>query len=306
MSEYLLPLVDRREIADGTMAFWFDTTGTDFLFTAGQYASFTLPNFGEQNLGGFTPETDAEGNKRDFSIVSSPSELSPNKSSEDKPHKFPHIMIATRMFTLPKPGEGRRDTAFKRNLRNMPLGTKIRISAPMGSFVLHPHTHAVGVGVNKNADRPALFLVGGIGITPIRSIIADATHRKLPHKLMLIYSNRTVASTAFLAEFEEWAKENQNFLFIPTITDSPASVSPGEIVAGGQPKGWTHEVGRITEPMLRTHLNRLLSPTVPNSYSLSPIAYLVGPPAFVSAMLPIAEHVGIDPDNIRTEEFAGY
>ena len=198
----------------------------------------------------------------------------------------------------------------------MPLGTKVyphtsrgvgvRISAPMGSFVLHPHTHAVGVGVNKNADRPALFLVGGIGITPIRSIIADATHRKLPHKLILIYSNRTVASTAFLAEFEEWAKENPNFIFLPTITDSPSQILQSKTWEGKQLTNWNYEVGRITEPMLRTHLNRLLSPTVPNSYSLSPIAYLVGPPAFVSAMLPIAEHVGIDPDNIRTEEFAGY
>lgn len=247
MHEYLLPLVDRREIADGISAFWLDTSGTDFSFVAGQYATFTLLD---------PPETDTEGTKRDFSIASSPDEL-------------PRIMLVTRM----------RDTAFKRNLKNIPLGTKVNVSAPMGSFVLH-----------KNLEKPALFLVGGIGITPIRSIIADATHRKLPHKLMLLYSNRTVASTTFLAAFEAWAKENPNFLFIPTITDE-------------QPTNWTHEVGRITEPMLRTHLVRLTSQTPGNP---SPIAYIVGPPAFVSAILPIAEHAGIDPDNIRTEEFAGY
>jgi len=265
MAEYLLPLIDRREIADGTMAFWFDTTGSDFSFIAGQYATFTLidpaetaaPQSGAilaQNA--FHFERDAEGIKRDFSIASSPDEL-------------PHIMITTRT----------RDTAFKRNLRNMPLGTKIKVSAPMGSFVLH-----------KNADKPALFIVGGIGITPIRSIVADATHRKLPHKMMLLYSNRTVASTAFLAEFESWAKKNPNFIFIPTITDE-------------QPTNWNHEVGRITEPMLRTHLVRLSPPVTSH---LSPVTYIVGPPAFVSAMLPIAEKAGVDPDSIRTEEFAGY
>ena len=260
MAEYLLPLIDRREIADGTMAFWFDTTGSDFSFIAGQYATFTLID---------PIEIDAESIKRDFSIASSPSQLLPGKSWEGKPHEFPHIMIATRM----------RDTAFKRNLRNMPLGTKIKVSAPMGSFVLH-----------KNADKPALFIVGGIGITPIRSIVADATHRKLPHKMMLLYSNRTVASTAFLAEFESWAKKNPNFIFIPTITDE-------------QPTNWNHEVGRITEPMLRTHLVRLSPPVTSH---LSPVTYIVGPPAFVSAMLPIAEKAGVDPDSIRTEEFAGY
>lgn len=274
MNEYLLPLVDRREIADGTMAFWFDVIGTDFSFVAGQYATFTLidpvetaaPQGGAslaQNA--FHFERDAEGNKRDFSIASAP-------------HELPRIMITTRM----------RDTAFKRNLKNMPLGTKIKVSAPMGSFVLH-----------KNADKPAVFLAGGIGITPVLSIIADAMYRKLPHKLMLLYSNRTVASTAFLADFETWAKENPNFIFIPTITDE-------------QPKNWppasakasvgTYEIGPITEPMLRTNLARLSSPTA----HPSPIAYIVGQPAFVSAMLPLAEKSGIDPDNIRTEEFAGY
>jgi ferredoxin-NADP reductase len=247
MNEYLLPLTDRRDIADGTMAFWFDASSTGFSFVAGQYATFTQLD---------PIEVDAEGIKRDFSIASAP-------------HELPRIMITTRM----------RDTAFKRNLKNIPLGTKIRISAPMGSLVLH-----------KNADRPALFLVGGIGITPIRSIIADAIYRKLPHNLMLLYSNRTVASTAFLADFEAWAKENHACIFIPTITDE-------------QPKDWTHEVGQITEPMLRTHLVRLTSQKAGNP---SPIAYIVGPPAFVSAMLPIAEGAGIDPDNIRTEEFAGY
>ncbi len=250
MSEYLFPLVDRREVADGTMAFWFDTAETDFSFVAGQYATFTLID---------PPETDAEGPKRDFSIVSAP-------------HELPRIMLTTRM----------RDTAFKRTLKTMPLGTKVKVSAPMGSFTLH-----------KNTEKPALFLVGGIGVTPIRSIIADVTHRKLTHKLMLVYSNRTIASAPFLTEFESWAKENPNFIFLPTITDE-------------QPQNWTYEVGRITQPMLRTHLNRLSSSSVPNSSLLTPISYIVGPPAFVSAMLPIAEHAGIDPDNIRTEEFAGY
>jgi ferredoxin-NADP reductase len=256
MLEYLLPLADRREVADGTMSFWLDTTGTKFTFAAGQYASFTLPNFAEQNSGGQVPEADEWSSKHDFSIASAPYEL-------------PRVMLTTRM----------RDTAFKRTLKTMPLGTKVKVSAPMGSFTLH-----------KNAERPALFIAGGIGVTPIRSIVADTTNRKLPHKMMLLYSNRTVASTAFLADFEQWAKYNPNFIFLPTITDE-------------QPQNWTYEVGYITEPMLRTHLVRLASRVTGNA---SPIAYIVGPPAFVSAMLPIVEKAGIDPDNIRTEEFAGY
>ena len=59
MSEVLLALKDRREVAEDTMAFWFDTTGTGYTFRAGQNADFILIH---------PPETDAEGNVRTFSF----------------------------------------------------------------------------------------------------------------------------------------------------------------------------------------------------------------------------------------------
>src|SRR5215831_13138347 len=96
------------------------------------------------------PENDAEGNTRSFSIASAPFE-------ED-------LVFATRM----------RDTAFKRVLRRLELGREIRISGPFGSFTLH-----------TDASRPAVFLVGGIGITPFRSMILQAAKDKLAHKLYL-------------------------------------------------------------------------------------------------------------------------
>jgi ferredoxin-NADP reductase len=52
-----------------------------------------------------------------------------------------------------------RDTAFKRSLKRLPLGTGVKIDSPVGSFTLH-----------KNSAKPAVFLAGGIGITPFFSI----------------------------------------------------------------------------------------------------------------------------------------
>jgi len=78
------------------------------------------------------PETDSEGNTRTFSIASSPFEN--------------QLMFATRM----------RDTAFKHFLTKVSLGTDVKIDSPMGSFTLH-----------KNPAKPAVFLAGGIGITPL-------------------------------------------------------------------------------------------------------------------------------------------
>src|SRR3546814_12013355 len=76
----------------------------------------------------------------------------------------------------------------------MPVGTEVKLDAPYGDFKLH-----------KNENTPAVFLIGGIGITPVRSIIAQATHDNLPHKITLLYSNKTPADAAFTADLESFA-----------------------------------------------------------------------------------------------------
>jgi ferredoxin-NADP reductase len=111
----------RNSVAEGTMAFYF-VRRMGFSFKAGQAADITLLN---------PPETDSEGNIRTFSIASPPLRRATH--------------VCTRM----------RDTAFKRSLKVVPLGTEIQIAPPSGSFTLH-----------KNANKPAVFLAGGIG--PLR------------------------------------------------------------------------------------------------------------------------------------------
>src|SRR5262245_8721351 len=129
MATYQVRLKSRREIAEGTMAFHFEKP-PGFSFKAGQALSWTLVD---------PPETDAEGNTRNFSIASAPGEAD--------------LMIATRM----------RDTAVKRALKTIPLGTEVRIVGPFGSLILH-----------QNTARQAVFLAGGIGITPFRSMLWQA------------------------------------------------------------------------------------------------------------------------------------
>lgn len=221
------------------MSFSFEKPA-GFVYTAGQHIDMTLPN---------PPETDAEGNTRAFSLVTSP--------SDDR------LMIATRL----------RDTAFKRVLRNLPPGSPIEISDPMGSFVLH-----------KNEAKPAIFLMGGIGITPVMSIIMDATERKLPHKLFLFYSNRRPEDTAFLKDLQSLEQQNPNFKLIATMTEMEKSSQP-----------WTGETGFINAALIRKY--------VPEGEA---VYYLSGPPAMVKAMRDLLTEMKVDEDGIRTEEFAGY
>jgi ferredoxin-NADP reductase len=111
MGKFQLKLRKRHDVAEGTMAFYFQRPA-GFHFKPGQYADLTLSN---------PPKTDAEGNIRSFSIASAPQEE--------------ELMFATRM----------RDTAFKGVLKTMPLGTEITMDGPMGSFTLHSDVSRPGV-----------------------------------------------------------------------------------------------------------------------------------------------------------------
>ncbi len=196
------------------------------------------------------PETDAEGNTRAFSIASAPFDSD--------------LMIATRM----------RNTAFKRVLGKAAPGLQLKIEGPSGSFVLH-----------RKAEKPAVFLAGGIGITPFLSIIRQATHEKAPHQMYLFYSNRRPEDAAFLDVLEETTKFNANFHLIATMTEMDKSR-----------REWKGETGFINKEMLAKYL-----PAVQG-----PIYYLAGPPAMVAAMRRMLTDAQVDEDDIRTEEFSGY
>ena len=142
---YLLKLQDRYEVAERTMAFEFEKPEA-FVFKAGQAIDMTLIN---------PSETDAEGNRRTFSIANAPDERT--------------LLIATRM----------RDTAFKRALATMPIGTQVEIEGPFGDLILH-----------NDQARAAVFLAGGIGITPFRSILLQIIKERLHYSVFCFFANR--------------------------------------------------------------------------------------------------------------------
>ena len=240
MPVYQSKLKSREQVAEGTMAFHFEKPA-GFAFQGGQTVDMTMLN---------PPETDDEGNVRTFSIASPPFEN--------------ELVFATRM----------RDSAFKRSLKSVPLGTELKIDGPMGSFTLH-----------KNVKKPAVFLAGGIGITPFMSIVAQAAHDRLPHQLYLFFSNHRPEDAPFLDFLRRLEKDNPNYHFVPTMTAMEKSQRP-----------WQGEQGFINRTMLIKYLNNLNGP----------IYYLAGPPAMVAAMRKTLLDTKVDEDDIRTEEFAGY
>jgi ferredoxin-NADP reductase len=239
---FVSTLKDRKEVAERTMAFRFEKP-SGWTFKAGQFIDMTLLD---------PSETDSEGNTRGFSIASGPHEET--------------LMVATRM----------RDTAFKRVLKTMSIGTAVKIEGPFGDLML-PHS----------ASRAVVFLAGGIGITPFRSMLVWAAKEKLPHRIFLFYSNRRPEDAPFLEELQILERENANhkYKLIASMTEMEKSHRP-----------WSGETGLINQEMLTRYLIG----------AETPIYYIAGPPAVVKGLHEMLNKAGLDDDDIRTEEFAGY
>lgn len=233
-----IKLIKKEEIANGTMAFHFEKP-EGFEFRAGQFADYGLID---------PPETDDEGNIRGFSLVQAPFEND--------------LVAATRM----------RDTAYKRVLKDMPIGTEVELDAPYGDFTLH-----------KTETTPAVFVIGGIGVTPVRSMVAQALHDKTAHSMTLLHSSRTPADLPYADDFMRLAKDNQNFTYVPVASDEA-------------PADWAGENGRIDEQLIRKYVDDIRQP----------IYYLSGPEGMVKAMRQLLIDIGANEDNIKMEEFTGY
>ena len=196
------------------------------------------------------PETDAEGNTRTFSIASAPSDH--------------HLMIATRV----------RDSAFKRVLSKASPGLDLKIEGPGGDFTLH-----------RKTEKPAVFLAGGIGITPFLSMIRHTAHENTGQQLYLFYSNRHPDDAAFLDLLTETARQHPNLHLTATMTEMENSHSE-----------WNGETGHIDKQMLTRHLPSLAGPTF----------YVAGPPKMVTALRNMLIAASVEEDDIRAEEFPGY
>lgn len=240
MTAYVVKLLGRQAVAEGTVAFRFERPD-GFIFKPGQAVDISLID---------SPETDAKGPRRAFSLVSAP--------YEDE------LIVATRI----------RDSAFKRELKTAKVGTRVQLEGPFGSLALH-----------NNRARAAVFIAGGIGITPFMSILRQAANDRLAQNIWLIYSNRRPEDAAFLTELRQLEQQNRNFHLVATMTDTSKSSN-----------SWRGESGHINEALLKRVVSDLSAP----------IYYVVGPPSMTEAIRQLLNRTGINDDDIRSEDFSGY
>jgi ferredoxin-NADP reductase len=230
---------EKQEVAKGTLLVTFDLEGEDVEFRPGQYFFVTLPEVGYE---------DERGLRRHITVVTSPNE-----------HGV--LGLATRM----------RDSAFKRTLAELPVGTEVEVEPPKGDFALPQET-----------SRPFVFVAGGIGITVFRSMLRYISEEGLPHRVTLIYSNRDRESTAFLDELQALEKENPNLRLVLTMT---------------QDAGWDGETRKVDAEFFRDYLVDEL-----DQYTF----LIAGPPAMVEGMQKELDEAGVTEEHVIAQRFSGY
>ncbi|GGB40443.1 oxidoreductase [Oceanisphaera marina] len=196
------------------------------------------------------PQTDGEGNGRYLSLASTPDEL--------------ELMVATRI----------RNSAFKQVLSSLEPGAKVTLKGPYGDFTLP-----------EQPPKSVVFITGGIGITPVRSMLLQAMAEHYEQPMTLFYANRRPEDAAFLDELTQACANSAHCTLVATMSKAQQSSL-----------SWQGEQGYVDQAMLERYLDDLSAP----------VYYLDGPPELVAAMKKMLSQAGVSEDQVRTEEFAGY
>ncbi len=159
---------------------------------------------------------------------------------------------------------------FANALANLKVGDHVSLNGPYGDFTFQGEHHKIGM------------LSGGIGITPLRSMIKYSTDKHLETSIILLYSSSHEDDIAFRDELEEAGKQNHNIKLINTIT------RPGP--------GWKGLTGRIDAEMVKKFMPDYMERTF----------YTSGPQKMVDAMVSILRDLKLPEEQIKQEYFPGY
>jgi glycine betaine catabolism B len=192
-------------------------------------------------------EPDTRGVSRFFTIASAPAEG--------------FVMLTTRLST---PG-----SSFKQALSRLGAGAVVEAAGPSGQFVY------------AGREMPAVFVAGGIGITPFRSILVDLASRALEPDITLLYANST-PDIPFRRLFDDLATRQPRLKIAYTISQ------PGP--------DWRGPVGRIDERFIKEHA----------PLARDPLFYVAGPKAMVAATVETLRAIGVAADRIKRDFFPGY
>jgi len=150
-------------------------------------------------------------------------------------------------------------------------GDRVSVSGPFGEF------HA------RESQREMVFIAGGVGIAPIRSIVLDQLARDTRRRMSLWYGVRNARELCYGDEFRELARRHENFSFHAAFSDAAHA-------------GAAAHTGLIHTVVLE---NYLASHRAPEDIDY----YLCGPPLMTTAVTQMLEDLGVEPEQILFDDF---
>ncbi len=220
----------------------------DFVFVPSQKLAFVPGQYMEWTLA--TRHEDSRGNRRYFTLASSPTENTVRLGVKFHPNS----------------------STLKRSLLAMQPQDEIAAAHLAGDFVLP-----------EDPFQKCVFIAGGIGVTPFRSMIQYLLDTRQGRKVVLFYVAKTPTEFVYRSVFDK-AKQTMGMKTIYTLTD-PQNV----------PAGWTGRVGRVTPQMIMAD--------VPDYAACK--FYISGPSAMVESNQQMLRQMGVRDDHIKTDFFSG-
>lgn len=218
----------------------------NFTFKKEDTSNFMSGQFLEWTLPHQSP--DSRGNRRFFTISSSPTE------------KF--IMLTVKIY--------KNGSTFKRALLNLRPGDTINASSLAGEFTLL-----------NDPQKEYVFIAGGIGITPFRSMIKYLMDKKFSKEVTLLYSNKSKNEIVYKEIFDS-AKKAFGLKTVYTLTDAWPN--------------WKGRKGYINEKMIKQEVFNYKGK----------LFYLSGPQPMVQSFEKILKNMGVSRKNIKVDYFPGY
>ena len=221
----------------------------DFIFVPTQKLAFAPGQYMEWTLGHKHP--DSRGNRRYFTLASSPTENT--------------LRIGVKFYPD--------SSSYKRSMLSINNDSEIVAAQLAGDFVLP-----------KNPTQKCVFIAGGIGITPFRSMIKYLldTHQRRP--IVLFYTSKSIEDIVYKEIFDE-ARVQLGIKTIYSVTNQQ-----------NLPASWNGYVGRITPQIIRKEVPDYADCTF----------YLSGPNAMVNSFRELLHEMNVPSDQIKMDFFAGF
>lgn len=161
-------------------------------------------------------------------------------------------------------------SSFKKSLLNMEEGGTLYATSLDGDFILP----------QKLEGNKLVFIAGGIGITPFRSMIQSLETIAFRPDITLFYCVNTPEELAYKSDFERQASE-QKITFIPVIAKPPEQ--------------YVGEIGYMTQDMIKKYIKDIKNP----------VWYISGPPVMVENYKKLLKTIGVSGAKIKTDYFPG-